>query len=70
MTYICQYCGGIVEIEANVDPLDSGTTLECSSCAGITVVDLFQPDERRRLYQDAGRLDRLDHKPINDKDNK
>jgi DNA-directed RNA polymerase subunit RPC12/RpoP len=48
MNFICAHCGAWVLIEA--DFLDSGTTLTCNECGKVTIVDLFRPEERAKLY--------------------
>jgi len=46
LTYICAHCGGFAEVPLlAVEVLDSGTTLVCDKCDGLTVVDLFTPEE-------------------------
>jgi len=51
MKYSCAHCGEWVSLEEiGVDFLDSGTTLKCPHCDRETIVDLFRPEERAKLY--------------------
>ena len=54
LTYICANCGGFAEVPLlAIEVLDSGTTLTCDKCGEATVVDLFTPEERAKLYRQA-----------------
>jgi DNA-directed RNA polymerase subunit RPC12/RpoP len=54
LAYICAACGGFGYAE--IDSIDSGTTLTCDSCGGKTVIDLNTPEQRKADYL------RLNHK--------
>lgn len=52
--FVCRQCGELVPDQQGLraeDGLDSGTILKCAACGGAeTVVCLFTPEERQRLY--------------------
>lgn len=51
VAYICAACGGFAYVV--IDSLDSGTTLTCDTCGGLTVVDLDTPEQRAERYARA-----------------
>lgn len=55
LRYVCAWCGENADASDLADaPIDAGTTLRCNVCTQLTVVDLFQPDERAALYGQKG----------------
>lgn len=57
--FVCAGCGDLVpdaQGSTAADGIDSGTTLKCRECDQDTIVDLFQPEERRDLYKARERL--------------
>ncbi len=51
IAYLCAACGEIVDADAKVELIDSGTTIACSKCGGLTVFDLSTPETRAQSYQ-------------------
>jgi len=54
MKYICSHCGEISDLLTTF--IDSGMTLICPYCQGKTIIDLFQPEERKKLYSSQIKL--------------
>ena len=48
IAFLCAHCGGFAYAE--VESLDSGTTLVCDTCGKPTVVTLETPEELRERY--------------------
>lgn len=45
----CQHCSEPLTV-GDGEWIDSGMTLHCQACDKDTIIDLFRPEERAKLY--------------------
>jgi DNA-directed RNA polymerase subunit RPC12/RpoP len=58
MKYICSQCGNFSTLDTG-EILDSGYTLNCEHCKKETIIDLFQPEYRKDLYEKSKKYDEI-----------
>lgn len=47
--FTCAHCSELMAVGRD-SIIDSGTVFVCLACKRETIIDLFKPEERRKLY--------------------